>query len=98
MVNNDFIIEVKTTWIKTEDLYERNIIEYRLDGDLELDNIAYSTKYLKKSNITTEYAKNIDKNTFEFNVKSIISGCYKDNLNDLESLLLRYTKNQWELF
>lgn len=98
MVNNDFIIEVKTTWIKTEDLYERDIIEYRLDNDLKLDNIAYSTKYLKKSNITTEYTKKIDKNTFEFNVKSTISGCYKDNLNDVESLLLRYTKNQWELF
>ena len=98
MKDNEIIIEVKTTWIETEGQFERNIIEYRYDNNIKIDKPIYSTLYIKESNRRKEYRKEINKNTFEINVLDNNNNIKLDKLSDIESTLLRFTKNKWELF
>lgn len=94
----NIIIEVKTTWIENNNTFERNIIEYRYNYEGKLDKIAYSTNYLTQENINKEYCDYIEKNTFEIALKNKNSYKNYEEFTDLERILFRYVKNQWELF
>lgn len=94
MIFDKIIIEVKTSWVENDGLFERDVIEYRYINYNSIDNIPSSINYLKEEIINKEKCDFIDKNTFEVSLKS---NNLKE-LNELEKFLLRYVKNKWELY
>ena len=94
-MDNIIIIEVKTTWIEAEGHYTRDIIEYSYDNNTVIPKPIYSVLGLKEQTRTKEYTDSFTKNTIEINVKDCQNNSYKENLNEIETTLLNYVKNQW---
>jgi hypothetical protein len=97
-MENMIIIEVKTTWIEAEGQYTRDIIEYRYDKNISIPKPIYSILNLQEEKIKQEYTNSYTKNTIEINVKDCQNNTYKETLNEIESMLYNYVKNQWRHF
>lgn len=95
---DNFIIEVKTNWIKKDDFYTRDIIEYQYAPKEEkIINNLNNFRFIEFYKSSSETKKTITSNNLEISAKNIIDNKLLTEPNELIATLLDYMKYKWEI-
>lgn len=92
---NNFIIEVKTKWEKTNNQYSRKVIEYTCPCIFDETDEALYTKFLSPTNVYEELCTEFTSNEIE--IKAIEKDSKQEitNPSNLIRTLLNFTKYHW---
>lgn len=95
MKYTDFLIEVKTPWMKNNEKYQRKIIRYNCIPGEVIDKPIFACRYLNEIECTEETALNNSNDGLLVHAIDINTEEEIKNPSELISCLIEFTTYQW---
>lgn len=95
MKYSDFLIEVKTPWMKKEEKYERNIIRYNCIPGSIIDQPLFAYRYLNEATCTKEISDSKRDDALLVHAIDVNTEEEITNPSEFISCLIEFATYQW---